>query len=60
VFADVMYLYHCCKECARLIWSAVDCAEIGGSAGSWPASDVGDEFMSCSTEDSDFFSILPE
>jgi hypothetical protein len=28
-----------------------------GSAGSWPASDVDEEFISCSTDDSDFVSV---
>ena len=28
-----------------------------GSDGSWPASDVDEEFISCSTDDSDFVSV---
>jgi hypothetical protein len=30
---------------------------IGSAAGSWPASDVDEEFISCSTDDSDFVSV---
>jgi hypothetical protein len=40
--------------------SEFECFMPCGSSGSWPASDVGDEFVSRSTYDSDFWLLDPE